>query len=688
MHQIFKILFLQIVCFCLFTGRYGFAQEDTAVVFSVKLIARPSADSIALRWAPASYESWRLGISNGYIVDRYTIMRGNEFVSEKTPLRLTEIPLKPYTLEQFEQLAEHNDYAGIAAEAMYGTEFNIQAVNRSPVMTIINRASEQQNRFSFALFAADCSADVARAMGLRFTDKNVKKGEKYLYVVYFGGNINRKVDTGYVYTGVDEARPLAKPLIKDAIGGNKIATLSWESPLGRNAYTSFEIQRSDDNGINFYSLNNLPLVNLYEEEKPSEYHFYIDTLPENNHRYVYRVRGISPFGEKGPFSDTVSVTGIELLAEMPRITGHEVTSKGVELTWEYSPKSQKQIKAFDILRSDKSNTGFVPVATGLSPDSRSYTDGNAPATAYYMVLAVGKDGQAALSYPILSQQVDSIPPSPPKGFKALIDSSGMAILSWNANAEKDIYGYRVYRANAPDEEFSQITIAPVRDTLLLDRVALKTLTRKVYYRLMAVDNRQNYSDFSPVYEVTRPDIVPPVPPVIKNIYSGPEGITLEWVPSTSSDVARQYILRRKENEINWTEIRQITDTMTGFTDTTAEANVVYQYTLQSVDYSGLPSPVEQVLAGSRLAKGKSIVLKAHADRARGVIVLSWTPVEKEGKYVIYKGTNGTLPQTYAAIEGMSSEFLDNDVHPEDEYRYIIKYIGSIMILSNDYMIKY
>jgi fibronectin type 3 domain-containing protein len=689
MQPTFKILVLIIICCFAATGRLTLAQEDTAVTFSVKVMARPSADSITLRWAPVNYESWRAGITNGYIIDRYTIIRDDNFISEKTPVRLTETPLVPYTLEQFEHLAGYNDYAGIAAEAIYGTEFNVQAVNQSSVMTLINRASEQQNRFSFALFAADCSAEVARAMGLWFTDKSVKKGEKYLYIIYFGGDINKQVDTGYVFTGVDEIRPLVKPLIKDAIGGNKIATISWESPFGRNAYTSFEIQRSDDNGKSFNALNKLPLVNLYEEEKPSEFSFYIDTLPANNQRYVYRVRGISPFGERGPFSDTISVYGVELLAEMPRITQHKVTNKGVELEWEYSRKAQQQIKAFDILRSEKSNTGFIPVAKGISPESRTYIDNDAPSTAYYMVMAVGKDGQTALSYPVLTQQVDSIPPAPPNGFKALIDSAGRVILSWNANTEKDIYGYRVYRANAPEEEFSQITIAPVRDTLLLDRVVLKTLTRKIYYRLMAVDNRQNFSDFSPVYEVERPDIIPPVPSVIKNIYSGPEGITIEWIPSTSSDVVKQCILRRKENETAWDEIKVINETMTAYTDTTAAVNIVYQYTMQSQDEAGLRSAVEQLVSGTRIAAVKTIVLKAQADRSRGMIVLTWTPVEKEGKYFIYRGINNLNPELYLVVDSKKRDYTDSRIVVDTKYMYLIKFIGKDeVVFSNNVTIKY
>ncbi|MBU6341644.1 MAG: hypothetical protein KGS48_09145, partial [Bacteroidetes bacterium] len=50
-------------------------------------------------------------------------------------------------------------------------------------MEIIDASKEQQNRFSFGLFAAEQSYDVARAMGLGFIDYTAAANTQYVYML-------------------------------------------------------------------------------------------------------------------------------------------------------------------------------------------------------------------------------------------------------------------------------------------------------------------------------------------------------------------------------------------------------------------------------------------------------------------------------------------------------------------------
>ena len=83
--------------------------------------------------------------------------------------------------------------------------------------------------------------------------------------------------------------------------------------------------------------------------------YYIDTLPQNEAKYVYRVKGVSPFGITGPYSDTVSTRGTDRVRAIPQITQHNMDGEAVHLVWEFPENELKKIKGFKVLRglSDK-----------------------------------------------------------------------------------------------------------------------------------------------------------------------------------------------------------------------------------------------------------------------------------------------------------------------------------------------
>lgn len=656
---------------------------------TIYMVSRACGDSIMLRWAPANYESWQRGNKNGYFVDRYTIIKDNRPYPDRRAIRLNRHTIKPISVDEWEKMAEYDNYAGVAAQAIYGEDFEVGSGEESTVVSIFNRATEQQNRYSFAMFAADYSASVARGMGLMFTDKNVAIGEKYLYVVYLAGTDTLKTDTAYTFTGPDEIVPLGKPGITQSVAEDRQVTLEWISPSGRNGYTSFEIERSGDGGQTFILRNTSPLINTKPDDKISDYNFYIDTLPENNKKYIYRVRGINPFGERGPYSDTVSVMGKEKISDMPYIVKHEVAPDGVNLEWEFNRKSEKNIRGFQVVRSTLNNKRFEPVSDIIPVNGRSFKDPRPLATAYYKIYALDRDNHPVSSFPVLVQPIDSIPPSAPIGLQASVDTNGKVFLNWKGNPEPDIFGYRIYRANTGNEEFSQLTVAPVTDSFYLDRIQLKTLSKKVYYRVMALDKRQNHSAFSDIHEVARPDVIPPVAPVIKNIYSSEKGICLEWVPSSSTDVKEEVILRRKDENDKWQELFVVPDTTTSFCDTLAEPGKIYDYTLAAYDETGLQSNIGQVFSGKKQFSARTIELSYKIRRNNGTIELFWEPADLEGKYILYRAAGNKPLMTFATIVPKNKTYIDSKVTPKTTYRYVLKHLANGNIeISNVVVVNY
>ena len=88
-----------------------------------------------------------------------------------------------------------------------------------------------------------------------------------------------------------------------------------------------------------------------------------------------------------------------------------------------------------------------------------------------------------------------------------IDSLGVVNLKWKQNVESDLKGYKVFRGYDPKEEFVQITKAIWLQNSYRDSINSKSLNKKVYYKVIAIDQRYNESSFSKIVEIKKIDII-------------------------------------------------------------------------------------------------------------------------------------------------------------------------------------
>jgi hypothetical protein len=115
------------------------------------------------------------------------------------------------------------------------------------------------------------------------------------------------------------------------------------------------------------------------------------------------------------------------------------------------------------------------------------------ATRCYAVRAVAVVGASPLESEggeaSCQKLVDTFPPAPPKELKA-VATDGAINLIWEANAEPDLAGYYVLRAQLPGTTFQRLTAAPLQDATFLDNV--QTGVRFAYV-VVAVDTAGNQS---------------------------------------------------------------------------------------------------------------------------------------------------------------------------------------------------
>ncbi len=658
---------------------------------SIGLISRPMPDSIMLRWAPTTPKVWRLGNQYGYKVKRYTILRDKKLLKQAEELQLTTKVLKPAPVEEWEPFAD-NKYIGIAAECIYASVYKGIATGGNPHMAY-KKYQEEQQRYSFAVYAADQSLKAAELSGLYFADKTAKANEKYLYRVYINCPDSLAVDTAYVFSGQAAYRPLPKPLDVKAEWDDHKVLLSWNIQYLNHVYSSYIVEKSVDKGQHYALLDSNAIVQLSDEGVKPQRMFKSDTLPDNKTLAYYRIRGINAFGQMGPPSDSIFGTGCLPIKNAPVMIGNEVVdNQRVELKWDYPEEMNAYISGFKIYRSSSPQKRKQLILNGTDATQRAFTDTTPHMTNYYL-LSVYSEHKEKLS-PLITHaaRVDSFPPAQPQGLMGAIDSTGHVTIRWQTNTDEDLKGYRVYTSNHPDFEYMLMSPSTQEDTVYSDSINIKTLTKDIYYRVKAEDVRQNMSAFSEVLKLTRPDIIPPVTPVIKAINEEEGKPQIHWINSSSTDVAQHHIDRKMLNDTVFkrlTSLEHISEIRSKYTDKTVEAGQTYVYRILAEDEAGLVSPPSKTML-FKVASGIEEQIKLKRRLQTDKVKLSWTITSEKSieRIQIYRSINNAAMLLY---DNTTEEvYYDTRLSPKKQYKYAIKAVytdGTSSALSKAVTVK-
>ena len=648
----------------------------------VKAIATVSKNSILIRWGVTTPTAWKYSNQYGYTIERRTIVKDGIILKQPPVKNLTTVPLKPKPMMEWKEFTEKNTNAAIAAQALYGEQFDV-SMNEggNGVLSIINQAQAFEQRFTFAYYAADQDFEVAKFSGLAFVDNSIVEGEKYLYTIKVAlpETVNYKIKKGGVFLGSMNYRPLPKPQEFVGVFKDKTAILSWNFQILKRTYTNYIIQKSEDGGKTFKNLGNTPITTLGENEtNPSNRMMYVDSLFQNNKSYQYRIKGISPFGIQGPFSNVVSGQGVDPLVYNPFLTDLSFQDNGsVTLNWEFPNQGVNTLKNFELYRSNTPKGNYLLINSSIAKNLRSINISNLQAINYYKIVAIGYDGSRRESFPKMVQPDDNTPPAIPSGLTGTIDSLGVVKINWAKNTEVDFLGYRVFKANLKNDEFTQITFKPIPNNSIIDTVNIKTLTKNIYYKVQAFDKRYNPSGFSQVLELKRPDIVPPTAPIFTSFESNVKQVKLHWVCSTSDD-AKATLLYRKEagTNLDWVLISELPLPTDKYEDLSVQIGKTYLYTIITVDESGLESePIRplKVIISDNENKAPIKRFNGIVNRESKFIRLSWSYNEDNVReYVLYKADAENQPTLFKIFDAQTKNYTDRELLINTKYTYLIQ----------------
>lgn len=669
--------------------------QDTA---SVKVIARSLPNKVLLRWAVDQPLEWKTANEVGFWIERATISRNGEAVVPIERKRLVAQPLKPKPLEDWEVLANQDQSVAILAQALYGDSFEVSTPgNQMGQVFAINDELEQ--RFTFALVAAEQNYEASKLAGWAIEDETVMAGEKYVYSVSVAtpGQSISNIKNGTVYASPDLFEALPKPIGLTGIFSDKKVGLSWNFNLLQNVYTNYQVERSKDN-ISFEKLNGVPIFSAQQPKDATEISlFYTDSIP-NNTNFYYRVKGKTAFGETGPNSEVIQGTAEADLGFVPRIYQKQLpTDNKVILHWEFKEEGNKLIDKFELRKANTNEGPFSTVIDNIPIAARKITYEGLDRVNYFVIAAIGKNGVESESYASLVQPVDSIPPSPPSGLEGVVDTIGIVKLSWANNLEEDLGGYRIYRSYNPNNEFSEVTRATLIKTSYEDTIAAANLNRKIYYKILAEDQRYNRSQFSNVLIIEKPDNIPPSSPILNNYEVTTDGIILLWIPSSSFDVASHKVYRKRGSaqESLWEKLHESSSSNDStFIDSTVEEPSVYSYTVVATDSTGLeslPSKPINIMWNGRNIKEEDIRFSGTVNRELRFINLTWNVKDFNVlEYRLYKGKNDRNLRLYKTLNGTTRGYNDVDLEINSDYTYglqIILHTGRTTLIKK-FNIKY
>ena len=678
-----KIIF----CSVLFISNSSaiFCQTKTAAVAKVAkveniklaLIAKYYGDSAVLRWGFDAPFAWTEIDKAGFIIERVELDKNNKPLNDAYQKVAV---VKSWSLEEFKNNAPRTDsMAMVAAQCLYGKPKNTD--NPTGDLDLSTAASQSENKLRFAQIAADLSPVAAEGLGWRWVDRNVKPNRKYIYRLHtpLPKSLFFQADsTGFILP-TDNVESLTPPQGFTSENFESNAILNWAHSV---EYTAYLIEKSGD-GKSFLPAVKKPYI-AFKGKNNSEVYFK-DSLEQNYKPYYYRVRGLSPFGEKSAWSEVQILKGRDLTPPpIPDLTKAVVerSSKRVDLEWQIPfDVKRTDLKGFYIAYSKDLDHPFVKITKTLLPvmvKQYTFTWDKKQNAGYYKVIAVDTAGNESASHFKYVFLNDLDPPSKPQGLIGKIDSTGKVKISWAKPIEDDVKGYIVQFANALDHPFVGRSKGVVEDTIFTDSITLHTLTEKIYYRIAAVDLNENVSDFSNILALKKPDIIKPVPPNFYDYRATDSTIFLAWHPSQSEDAVKQRLYRKLANGTDtWKVIAEMDNTKNTFTDKPPTVDL-YAYSIEAEDDDGLRSlqndPIFLKIVDDKKLKMMP-QLAAVFDEKTKTVHLSWQfAASQKINYLLYRAVDDLPLQHIKTIAGETRSFDDAKVVVGTKYRYAIKAI--------------
>jgi len=666
-HNPLLVLILLLICNTLASGQYVLSEFKSQATYKGELL---------VRWEPKTLEEWETSIKEGYQVK---VFSGSDF--NNLSLTNTET-IRVATKEAWDQAINTQTdsifqqyYAGSKGLIYPFKEVEEGLMNSlEPEEGKTKAQTAAEFRMGFLVQNITIDLNLIKMAGLGYAHP-MEQG-KFYRIEVSTGNFEPHF---FKHDPAQRTLPSLPSLLSEF--ADKKVTLKWKTADFEDQYFGYTLSGSKD-GRQFEKVNQLPYVNMLEtsEENPETQWLTEEMELEKNYKnYWFRIKGMNYFGIETILYAETKGYGYEVIKVMPIINHADQTEDNeAEIDWIMDKKFNRLIDHFAIMRADEIDGPYKTVLDSLPVSQRSVLLPIKHSRNFYSVAMFPKDGEMVRSFSVFVMGQDTLPPAIPQNVVGIIDSLGIVNLSWEANQEKDLWGYKVFRSEYAEDEFACMTNSPIQDTVFRDTVNLHSLNRNMFYSVIALDKRNNRSDFSPVITLQRPDTIPPKPAMVRKGEFLEDSIQVQWTASTSKDVVKYQLFRREQNEKGWKllqEFKQAEQT-NYYTDKNFELDKNYYYTLVVTDQSNLqsdPSDPYLVQTISNRPKEAFVNFDINYDDNKSISEISWNLSEENEleEIIVFRGPSEKEISMYKII-APNANSLTQEVGKDEKWYFVFK----------------
>ncbi|WP_143871464.1 fibronectin type III domain-containing protein [Catenovulum sediminis] len=567
------------------------------------------------------------------------------------------------------------------ADAQSAEQFNLLAAftatsnNKGISLSWQPIASGAYNKYN--IYRAETSVgpftQIAALADTHYLDSQVENKKQYFYkigLVDASNGLQTEDSNMQTVIYVDESlknRPLS-PTILSVETGVKQSKITFVPNLdnrsrGHNVY-SYKIYRKRQDGGHWLHVGS---IRLTSGEPKLSYQYFDKSNIEDGVSYSYAVSAVTKNNES-----TLSGTEVVISPGTPVLSvGQDNQLREIELAWVVENANG----GFYIYRRVAGTTIWQRIADIKQANVRRFIDrkGLLDGTQYEYYVSLVNNGKETDPSNIVTARTKALPATP-QNFTAQSGLVKAVQLNWQALADLDIAGYKLYRMKDDGNGFQegdQLTlvheIKGVETQSFLDQGSQEAPLldgTQYHYAIAAMNKFGARGNLSYVASATTKALPKSVGEIQVQVSS--TQIQVNWPAPASADI-KQFHLSRKWNNQSWVLIRVLPANETQYIDADLKPYAATTYQLIAEDNSGLMS---SPIVSNPVINPAKLVLKVSKENLLRKIELSWHPQNNITGYKIYRKEEGDADWSkLAVIESASTSRYTDEYKLEDGRRY-------------------